>query len=311
MRCWLLFACWLLMMCAALGAERSVLLGAVGDVMLARTVPTRISAHDAAWPWENLTPCWRSADLRFCNMECAVADGGQQVIKKYSFRADPRLAARVLAAGRINIAVLANNHSYDYARSGLTETLAHLQQDGITALGAGRNRAAAIAPRIVECNGLKLAFVAYTQWTPIGYLPSDEGTALAILDEKTLAAELRAAKKGADFLILSLHWGQEYSPTASADQQRLAHLAIDAGADLVLGHHPHVAQQVEIYHHHPIFYSLGNCIFDRSGTHWSNGLLALVRFTPGAVRIEHVYSFELNEARPAGVKTKACRGQSY
>ena len=298
----LLSWCWLLAMGGALAAERSALLAAVGDVMLARTVPARIAMHDAAWPWEQLAPQLRRADVRFCNLECAVATGGMRIIKKYSFRAEPQLAAKVLAAGGISVASLANNHSYDYARSGLAETLAHLRECHIAAPGAGDKRAEAIAPRYVTCGGLTLAFVAYTQWTPTDYLPAEDGAALAILDESTLAAELRAARRGADFLIVSLHWGQEYAPRATAEQQRLAHLAIDAGADVILGSHPHVAQQIEIYHHRPILYSLGNCIFDRSGPRNSNGLLALIRFTPGAVRLEEVYAFDLSEARAVGVK---------
>jgi len=299
----LLSWCCLLAMSFALADEPAVLLAAVGDVMLARTVPTRLAAHEPAWPWENLAPYLRPADLRFCNLECAVATGGVQIIKKYSFRADPAQTAGVLAAAGITVASVANNHSYDYARGGLTETLAHLRACRIEAPGAGEGRAAAIAPKRVECHGLKLAFVAYTQWTPTEYLPAEQGTALAILNEATLAEELRAAKKGADFLIVSLHWGQEYAPEASKEQVRLAHLAIDAGVDLILGSHPHVAQQIEIYRHRPILYSLGNCIFDRSGTHNSNGLLALVRFTPTTVQLEHLYAFDLLDARPVGVKS--------
>jgi poly-gamma-glutamate synthesis protein (capsule biosynthesis protein) len=296
-------------MSCGFAAEQSALLAAVGDVMLARTVPAQIVAHNAAWPWENLAPYTRRADVRFCNLECAVATGGLRIIKKYSFRADPHLAAQVLAAGGINVASLANNHSYDYARTGLGETLVHLRDSHIETPGAGGGRAAAIAPRRVVCGGIKLAFVAYTQWTPTDYLPTEDGAALAILNESTLTAELHAAKQGADFLILSLHWGQEYSPLATAEQQRLAHLAIDAGADLILGSHPHVAQQIEIYRHRPILYSLGNCIFDRSGPHNSNGLLALVRFTPGAVRLEKVYAFDLREARPVRVKSVMFAGK--
>lgn len=115
----------------------------------------------------------------------------------------------------------------------------------------------------------------------------------------TLATELKAAKAGADLLVVSVHWGREYAATPTPAQRRIAHLAIDAGADLVLGHHPHVAQPVETYRNRPIFYSLGNCIFDKSGDHQGNGQLALIRLSKSGVTIEQQVPLQINDARPA------------
>jgi poly-gamma-glutamate synthesis protein (capsule biosynthesis protein) len=278
--------------------EPSVLLAAVGDVMIARTVPQRIAAHGAAWAWEGIAPELRRADLRFCNLECTVSRGGLKVPKVYSFRADPELAAAVLTAGRFDIASLANNHTWDYGRSALGDTMAEMEALHIAAPGAGTGRAGAIAPRIVACNGLRIAFVAYTWWVPEGYLPADDAPALATLDETTLAEELKAAKAGADLLIVSIHWGTEYAAAPTPGQQRVARLAIDAGADLILGHHPHVAQPIEIYKDRPILYSLGNCLFDKSGNHESTGLLALIRLSKGRVTVERQVRLKIKDARP-------------
>ena len=193
-------------------ADPSILLAAVGDIMLSRTVAGRITAHGPAWAWEGIAPYLQAADLRVCNLECTLSTRGCAIPKPYSFRVDPEMAVRVLKAGKIDVATLANNHTYDYGRVALADTMTTLAAGKIVAPGAGTGRACAILPHIVKCHRLKLAFVAYTWWTPEGYLPGDDAPALATLDETTLAAELKTAKKNADLLIVSIHWGKEYSP---------------------------------------------------------------------------------------------------
>lgn len=279
-------------------AEQSVLLAAMGDVMLARTVPQHIPTRNSAWPWEKIAPLMAGADLRCCNLECAVASSGVAIPKRYSFRADPSLTREVLHAGKIDIVSLANNHTFDFGRSALTETMRKMKHNDIHTVGAGVGRPGALTPCRIIKNGLKLSFIAYTWWTPEGYLPSETGIDLATLDETTLVAELHKAKQQTDLLIVSFHWGTEYAPAPSAYQQRIAHLAIDAGADLILGHHPHVAQAMEIYHNRPIFYSLGNCIFDRSDNRWSNGILALIRLRKNSVTVEKSIPLDIIDARP-------------
>lgn len=298
---------WLLCAFPAIAQQPAVTLVAVGDVMLARTVPQRLATHGEAWAWEKIAPYMAQADIRMCNLECAVTNKGLAVPKRYSFRADTALAARVLTAGKFSVATLANNHSYDYGAQGLADTLITLHTLGIAGPGAGMGRAAAIQPHIVTSHGLRIAFVAYTWWPPEGYIPTPDGPNLAMLDETTLAAELREAKKNADFLVVSFHWGKEYLPVPSDGQRRVAHLAIDAGADVIIGHHPHVVQPVEIYHNRPIFYSLGNCVFDRSGSQWSNGLLACVRLSPGHVRVERKMPLAIQDARPVPMQVSKKR----
>jgi poly-gamma-glutamate synthesis protein (capsule biosynthesis protein) len=260
-------------------------IAAVGDVLLARTVPQRIAAHGPAWLWEKLPPAWRAADLRFCNLECPVTAVGQPVPKRFCFKADPQQAKEALAAGGVDVVSAANLAAF-----------------GIAAPGAGKGRAGAVAPRILERHGLKIAIVAYTWWTPETYVPSDDGAALATLDEDTLPAELEAAKLGADVLVVSVHWGNEYLPHPSDEQRRLGHLMIDHGADLVLGAHPHVSQGSEVYHGRPIVYSLGNAIFDRSGDKVSNGLLVLAKLTKGGAELLETDPLTIEDARPVPSK---------
>jgi poly-gamma-glutamate synthesis protein (capsule biosynthesis protein) len=292
-----LLCCCLLAALPVWADDPSVLLAALGDVMCARTVPARVTAHGPAWVWEPLAPYLARADLRFCNLECPATDGGRAIPKRYSFRADPAQMHAVLAAGKIDVVALANNHTFDYGRSGLAQTMATMRAAGILAPGAGLGRAAAVAPRLLTVHGLTLAFLAYTSWTPEGYTPSEDGACLATLDETTLAQEIRSAKAHADLVILSVHWGKEYAPVPTPYQRDVAHLAIESGADLILGHHPHVTQPLEIYHDRPIFYSLGNALFDRSDARYSNGLLALVRLTRGTVTVERQVPFRLEDAR--------------
>lgn len=266
--------------------------------MLSRGVPGRMRQHGAEWAWKKIAGDLAGADLRFCNLECAATDAGLAVPKRYSFRADPRMTVQVLRVGGFNLVSLANNHTWDYGATGLANTLAALHAAKIPCAGAGTGRAGAIAPVVVTRHGLKIALVAYSCWTPEGYLPDDHGPSVALADEKTFTAELRRAKLGADLLVVSMHWGMEYARTPTPLQRRLAHAAIDAGADLVLGHHPHVAQPVEIYHGRPIIYSMGNCLFDRTSACVPDGLLVRVRLSPGHVTVERQMHLRIEAGRP-------------
>jgi len=276
----------------------SVLLAAVGDVMPARTVTARLREHGTAWAWEGIAADLKRADLRLCNLETAACTGGTAVPKRYSFRVTPTLAKDVLTAGHFSIISLANNHTYDYGRTGLAQTASAMDEAGFTTAGIGTRRSGAIAPRYVTCHGLRIAFVAYVYWTPEGYLPSEQGACLATLDPRTFAREISLAKRHADVLIVSVHWGIEYQTMPTPEQRRLAKAAIDAGADVIIGHHPHVAQPVEVYHGHPICYSLGNCLFDRSGDKVSNGSLIFIRLSRGCAVVEQQKPLRIVDARP-------------
>jgi poly-gamma-glutamate synthesis protein (capsule biosynthesis protein) len=283
---------------AATPEPPSVTIAAMGDVLVARAVPQRLAAHGAAWFWEPIKEELSAADLRFCNLECPVTTVGQPVPKPFCFRAAPDDARAVLSAGGLDLVSLANNHTWDYRRPGLQATLDHVASFGLLGLGAGRGRSGAVAARRVVRHGLRIAFLAYTCWTPEMYQPSDRDAAIATLDEGLLAGELKAAKVGADALVVSVHWGAEYSDGITDDQRRVGHELVDAGADLVLGAHPHVAEPIETYHGRPIVYSLGNAVFDRQGRRVSNGLLVRARVSAGAATVEKVTPLDILDTRP-------------
>ncbi len=272
---------------ATLSAQpRTCTLVALGDVQLGRGTSRAIARHGAVGMWAGIDDLLADADLRVANLECPVTCVGRPVDKKYCFRADPSRAKAVLRAGGIDVVSLANNHTQDWGPRGLAETRRWLNAWGITTAGAGQGEVAAAGVRVRVVRGLRVGFVGYSEWVMQPAQPGPAHAHLARLNEATLAAEIAAAKARVDCLVVSLHWGQEYQARPSARQQRLGRAAIDAGADLVLGHHPHVAQPIETYRGKPIVYSLGNAIFDREGSaRWSNGLVVRLELGRDRARV--------------------------
>ena len=241
--------------------EAEVILMAVGDVMLDRAVARRIGIHGREWAFESARETLRSADLAFCNLECPLSARGVKVDKPVCFKADPANVECLTDAG-FDIVSLANNHSMDCSRPGLIETMKHLDDAGIEFTGAGDTPSDAALPTILETNGLRIAFLARNAWLPPNAWFKPDAPNGAYLDEETIEAEVRAASEQADVVIVSLHWGIEYRKAPQPEQVELAHRIIDAGANLILGHHPHVLQPVEKYRGGVIAYSLGNFLFD-------------------------------------------------
>jgi len=246
-------------------------LEAVGDMMLARTVGDQVQARGPGIVFAGVQSVFNSADVLVGNLECALTSGGQPQHKIYTLAAPPE-TARALALAGFDVLSLANNHAMDYGSQGMFETRLNLGQVGIGSVGAGANAAEAHTPVILERNGLRLAFLAYVDvpvekggfdahsWIASGTQP---GIAWATPDQIKL--DVTAAKAQADVVIVQLHTGYEinaYIPSVSENQREEARAAIDAGAALVIGSHPHVLQTIEQYHGGLIAYSLGNFVFD-------------------------------------------------
>jgi len=156
---------------------------------------------------------------------------------------------------------LANNHTGDYGDDALVETLDLLDEAGLVVVGAGRNSAEARAVRIVTSNGLRVAFLAYNQILPESFEASETSPGSAWTKEQDMVADVAAARQVADVVVVVCHWGAEYSSYTNASQRALARAVADAGADLVLGHHPHVLQGLGILENTFVAYSLGNFVF--------------------------------------------------
>jgi len=204
----------------------------------------------------------RDADFTIGNLECPIATGGQALANKiYTFRAHPRVLP--LLKGRFDALAVANNHSGDYGRAAFVETLGHLERAGIPYVGGGRDLAAAHAPLWVERGGLRIAILAYNEFKPRSFEAGPDWPGVAWSEDSRVIAEIRAARAaGADLVIPFMHWGWEREAQPDERQRQLARAMIDAGADVVVGGHPHVTQGAEYYRGRLIVYSLGNFVFD-------------------------------------------------
>jgi hypothetical protein len=205
------------------------------------------------------------ADLAIANFENPAPDAFRYHTSGTVFSADPKLIAGLANVG-IDWVGIANNHIRDAGGTGLLQTIANLRRYGIAASGAGRNLTAARTPSVLTAAGVKVAFLAYdTIAKSYGATPTRIGSAqLSAKAVREDVAKARAA--GARVVIVFPHWGTEYDPTPFKGQQALARAAIDAGADMVIGNHAHWAGAVETYKGRPIWYALGNFVFDQT---WS------------------------------------------
>jgi poly-gamma-glutamate capsule biosynthesis protein CapA/YwtB (metallophosphatase superfamily) len=246
-----------------------VRLMAVGDVMLGRTVGDKLRAKGAAIAFSAVGPVLTSADLLVANLECVISSLGEPQPKAYRFRAPPE-AIDALASAGVDVVSVANNHALDYGFDALADMTKQLQERDILMVGAGKNAAAAHAPVIIERKGLRIAFLAYVDvlvesrsgFDTRTWIAGPNSAGIAWAEPKRMATDIQIAKSQADVVVVLLHAGLEGRTDVYPSQQAEAQAAIDAGAALVLGTHPHVLQRMEKYHGGLIVYSLGNFVFD-------------------------------------------------
>ena len=232
----------------------------VGDIML-DDEPGRVVRRGGD-PLAAFAAVLNDADYRIGNLECPIATAGKPLDNKlFSFRADPRVL-RVLE-GRFDALGVANNHSGDHGQAAFLETLSHLAGHGIAVFGGGRTLAEAHRPLWIEIRGLRIAVLGYNEFKPRSFEAGAEWPGIAWSEDAQVVADIRAARAaGADLVIPFMHWGWERERQPSERQRQLARTMIDAGADLVVGGHPHVTQGTEYYQGKLIVYSLGNFVFD-------------------------------------------------
>jgi poly-gamma-glutamate capsule biosynthesis protein CapA/YwtB (metallophosphatase superfamily) len=239
---------------------------AVGDLALNGRYHRLLERHGDDYPFRKVAPAWRGADLRLGNLESPLTALPRCNPSKLTLRAAPAAGESLRRAG-FDCLALANNHAMDFGPAGLEETQARLASAGIRAVGAGRNSSDAQAPVLLQRNGQKIAllsFCAVEQHSPLYAGPHVPGVACFDLQEAT--ARIRHLRREADWLIVQLHWGHELAELPSPQQRSQARALVEAGADLILGHHPHVWQPLECIAGVPVLYSLGNFVF--SDMYW-------------------------------------------
>lgn len=235
----------------------------VGDMMFDRGVTFSVNKNfggDYGKLFASLG-FFRDYDILFGNLEGPVSDIGNDLGNLYSFRMNPAILPIVRSAG-FDVLSIANNHIGDWGRDAFDDTLARLGTSGIEAIGGGRNKSEASQPKIIERNGLKIGFLGFSDVGPDWLAATEEDSGILLVSDPHFEEIIKTAAKDVDALIISIHWGEEYQATTE-HQKEIAHRAIDAGARLVIGHHPHVIQETESYENGYIAYSLGNLIFDQ------------------------------------------------
>ena len=243
-----------------------IIINAVGDIMLAGRWASVLKANGYEYPFAAVKAELAGGDINIANMESPTATGGREYTgKQFRFRAEPAVAKAVRAAG-FNLVTLANNHSMDFGGEALAETLQHLDSAGIAWIGAGENRDEARKMALYNIKGKKVAFLGYSLTQPIEFFAGKTRPGTAPGYEKIVTTDVASARRQADYVIVSFHWGKEASTTVQEYQRNAAHRAIDAGADVIIGHHPHVLQGIERYKQGLIFYSLGNFAFASKST---------------------------------------------
>lgn len=244
-------------------SDASATLAFMGDVMFDRGVKTSVYKNwngDYSKLFENLTSL-HEADISFVNLEGPISDQGKNVGSKYSFRFEPKVKD-ALKTGGIDIVSFANNHVGDWSMTAFKDTLTHLQSVGILFTGAGETKSEASKVTIIEAQGIKVGFLGFSDVGPNWLEAKEDAAGQLLASDPNRISYIEEAKEKVDILVVSYHWGDEYKEH-NTRQKELAYSSIDAGADLVIGHHPHVIQALESYKGGLIAYSLGNAIFDQ------------------------------------------------
>jgi len=269
-----------------------------GDVMLSRAVRRQIlAAKDPALPFRKMAPMLAASDIAFVNLESPFSDQAPYHEGGMVFHAAPDTIAGLKLAG-IAVASTANNHSRDCGSHGVEFTISWLRKHGIETVGSGESEADAHKGIVLVRHGVRFGFLGYTYDQKNGNW-KDIDPRIAVADPKIVCRDVQELRKRADVVIVSMHHGIEYKLKPNAAQTAFAHAAIDAGATLVIGHHPHVVQPSESYHGGLIFYSLGNFIFDQyQRIETQHGEVVQVSFVGRNILATHVMPVKITLSGP-------------
>lgn len=279
---------------------------AVGDMMFARGVYQAINRNgkgDFSFSFAVIPGLKTDTDILIGNLEGPVTSAGEEAGNLYSFRFKPELIPALKKVG-FDLVTVANNHAGDWGYTGFIDSLKNLEANNLPYVGGGFNYASATEPIIIEKNGLKTGFLGFSDVGPSGLAVSPQRGGVLMIDADDFVDIIKRSSLSVDNLIVTIHFGEEYQPVHNGRQQRLAHEAIDAGARVVIGHHPHVVQDDEKYGNGYIFYSLGNFIFDQNfSPETMQGLaLGLELGKDGVSRVEKRLIKMNNQFQPSFIK---------
>jgi poly-gamma-glutamate synthesis protein (capsule biosynthesis protein) len=270
---------------------------AVGDIMLGRGLLEHIQQNGPEYLFEHVKGLL-SGDFVIGNLEGPVSNNGFPLPKMFTFRFSPDVLGSLKGAG-FNILGLANNHSMDYGRKALLDTIEFIKLEGMHPLGAADKAVDAALPLYLKRGGIKAGFLAFSVFPYEGiYYDGDRpGIALA-RDSAQVREKVSAAAAQADVVVVSFHWGKEFADYPSKLQIDMAHSAIDAGADLVIGHHPHVLQGIERYKQGIVLYSLGNFVFDQTSPWCRESAIARVTLDGDGIDSIEIIPLYITDGQP-------------
>jgi poly-gamma-glutamate capsule biosynthesis protein CapA/YwtB (metallophosphatase superfamily) len=245
--------------------EPSVTLNFVGDILLASSVGTLIAREGPVAPWEGVKATLAEADFTVGNLECAVGTTGTPTPdKSYTFRADPVSVQGLVEAG-FDLVSLANNHTLDFGTECMLETIEHVSAAGIVPIGAGKDEASARAPHILEKNGIKIGFLATNMVVPtIAWAAKGQTPGMAVdysVWNDNIVSRIRDLSNEADIVVVLIHWGEERKTQLEDWVVSMEETLRQAGADIIIGTHPHVLQGIRYDGETVTAHSLGNFVF--------------------------------------------------
>ncbi len=277
----------LLPSCAEPEKEPTIIIA--GDLLLDRGVRKQIERQGIDALFENVRTLFLEADAVIANLECPVTRQNAPVHKKYVFKGDPEWLPGLKRAGITHL-VFSNNHTYDQGRPGLNDTWRNVHEAGIVPIGFGKDQKTACDPQIIRIGNASVAVFSSVTLTLEGWPYFEDSTGMCQASINDLCENIRFFKSSypAQRVIVLLHWGFEHTTHPAPSQRMEARKLIDAGADVIIGHHPHVIQGMEIYKKKKIWYSIGNFVFDQQKQVNSDAWMIRVSFSEGEIRSDSI-----------------------
>lgn len=231
---------------------------AVGDIMPGERMNRPIRKYGPEYPFFSLYPLFRRSSIVLGNLETPLAKKAEKEDRNFSYKTDPG-NARLLRRTGFNVVNLANNHLLDCGHKGVLETFSALQKHNIKYIGAGEDEKKAHSPAIFQAGKLKIGLLGYYWNRRTAATEIKPGSAMDTPEQ--VKKDIEQLRQKVDRIVVTVHWGIPYERYPSEEDIQKAHFAIDCGADLVIGHHPHIIQPFEIYKNRSVFYSIGNFAF--------------------------------------------------
>ncbi len=280
-------------------ADDIIRLGLVGDIFLGNWAEAFIDSFGVDYPFNACRELFDQMDLVVGNFESPILENGEPYLEKQYLLKSPPGIEKGLFNANIRAVTLANNHVLDYGPDGLQNTIKYLDHSGVKHFGAGSNRKNARKEAVVEIKNQKVAFLGFSATFPEEFWATDSTAGTAFPYNEDVRKAVTHCNDNYDVVVVVFHWGAEKMTEPKDYQRDLAHLCIDLGADLVVGHHPHVVQGIEFYRNVPVFYSLGNFAFASYSENAKIGLIADINFQGGKVISSravpvNVYNAEVN-----------------